>query len=97
MLNSFSKYQKTLAKKEELDLDTRLSVLYAAVDELRERLEACVQREEREGRSEKKKGNERKKKKRKDTKARWEGSSKSAKKTSTLSNRQKLENSRRHG
>ena len=37
-----------MSKKADLDLDRRLSVLYASVDELRERLEACVQRQEKE-------------------------------------------------
>lgn len=48
LLEAFSKYQKTLAKQEELDLSGRLGVLLASVDELRERLESTVQRQERD-------------------------------------------------
>lgn len=44
----FDRYQQTLSKMKNLDLDHKLKVLYHAVDDLKEKLEICVQKNERD-------------------------------------------------
>ncbi len=41
-------YQQTLSRRSTLDLERRLKLLYDAVDDLKEKLEFCAQKEERD-------------------------------------------------
>ena len=44
----YSRYQQTLSRMAELNLERRLASLYAAVEDLKEKLAICVQKQERD-------------------------------------------------
>ena len=48
LTSAFTEYQRALARRRDLDLDRRLRVLYDAVDDLKEKLETCVKKNEKD-------------------------------------------------
>ncbi len=48
LTESFDSYQQALSRRRDLGLERRLKLLYDAVDELKEKLEICVQKAERD-------------------------------------------------
>jgi coiled-coil and C2 domain-containing protein 2A len=48
LTEKYSKYQQTISRLTKLSLERRLTSLYAAVEDLREKLAICVQKQERD-------------------------------------------------
>ena len=48
LTEKYNRYQQTISRMAELNLERRLASLYAAVEDLKEKLIICVQKQERD-------------------------------------------------
>ncbi len=48
LTEKYSRYQQAISRQAKLSLDRRLQSLYVAVEDLREKLSICVQKQERD-------------------------------------------------